>query len=226
MTRFASLIAVVTTAIFLAGISGIAPAAAVPALAALPIGKSATFHLTTQSDKPPAGGGASSTSNTIHFVRASATAFNVSVDGLQAGQIVLDQNGAPIVPSSLKKLLAPFSLVALLMSDAPHPAMQNSSWDVNVPIPLDGKTNNLPAIANLVSFSANGGTVTASGQTATDVRPMLREKPTTIAFNATLNFNGAMMLSSANSTVDVAINAGRLRTQHARSSWTLTLTGP
>jgi hypothetical protein len=203
-----------------------APATAASALANMPIGTGATYHVTTQTNKPALGGGSSSTNNVVHFKRVAMTAINVSVNGEQAGQITLDASGNPLVPAALKTIMAPFGLVGILMRGAPQPLAPNSSWSANVPIPLDGNTVNIPAVVGVSNYSANGGSVAANGHSSTSVRPMFRQKPTDIAFTAMMHFNAAHVLSSASSNVAMTINAGRLRTQHAGSSFTLTLTGP
>jgi hypothetical protein len=175
--------------------------------------------------KPAAGGGTTSTANDVRFTRAAATTFNVTVDGLQAGQITIGPGGAPNVPPSLKTIMAPFGLIGLLTQNAPQPLAPNSSWAASVPIPMNGQTSDVAAVVNVSRYSASGATIVANGQNAASVKKFVRAKPADINFVASMTYDAHHMLTGASSNVAVAIKAGPVRTQNVSSSWTLTLNG-
>ena len=154
----------------------VAGASAASPLAALPVGKSANYHLTTQNVKPPIDGGASSTDNYIRFTRTAVAAFSVQVDGAPAGQITLNADGTPNVSPALKKALAPFGEIALLMRGAPQPLAPNASWAANVDVPLAGDTDNVATTVAVAQLGASGASIVANGQNFTEVKPVLREK--------------------------------------------------
>jgi hypothetical protein len=199
------------------------PAVAASSLAAIPVGLSVNYHITTQTSKPPAEGGQQSSDTYVRLTRASANAFNVQVDGASAGQILLNGNGSLNVPPSLKKVFAPFGEAALLMQGAPRPLAPNSSWAANVPIPLSGSTDYVAATVSVTQASPTGATVVANGQNSTTVKPLIRQHPADVNFNAAMTYNNAGMLTYANSNVSVSIRAGAFRTKHVSSSWTLSL---
>jgi hypothetical protein len=205
--------------------SGIAAAAAASPLSAIAVGTSATYHLSTRSVKPAAGGGTTSTENDVRFTRAAVTTFNVTVDGLQAGQVTIGPSGNPNVPDSLKTIMAPFGLIGLLTRSAPQPIAPNSSWAATVPIPLNGQTSDVAAVVSVLHYSPSGATIVANGQNAASVKKFVRQKPADINFNASMTYDATHMLTGASSNVAVAIRAGALRTQNVSSSWTLTLKG-
>jgi hypothetical protein len=201
-----------------------APASAASPLAAIPVGQSVNYHLTTQSDKPEMQGGQSSASHFIRFTRISVTAFGVQIDGAPAGQITANEDGSFNIPQALKKPLAPFGEIALLTRGAPQPLAPNSSWAANVPVPLGDETDNVAATVAVSAMSASGATIVANGQNATSVQG-LRSHPADVDFNATMNYNAARMLTSANSNISVSVKKGAFRSKNATSSWTLTLAG-
>jgi hypothetical protein len=202
-----------------------APAAAASSLAAIPVGLSVNYHITTQTIKPPAEGGQQSSDNYLRLTRVSPTAFNVQVDGAPSGQILLNGNGSLNIPPALKKVFAPFGEAALLMRGALRPLAPNSSWAANVPIPLSGSTDYVTATVNVTQSSPTGTAVVANGQNSTTVKPLIRQHPADVNFNAAMTYNNAGMLTYANSNVSVSIKAGRFRTKHVSSSWTLSLAG-
>lgn len=202
-----------------------APASAASPLAAMPVGQSVNYHVTTQSDKPPVAGGATSTDNYVRIARASAATFNVQVDGAPAGQITVNPDGSLDIPPSLKKVLAPFGEAGLLMRGAPQPLAPNGSWAANVPVPLGDATDNVTATVSVAQLGANGATITANGQNATEVKPGLRAHPADVDYSATLHFNAAHMLTGANRTISVSVKKGALRSKNSSNSWTLTLAG-
>jgi hypothetical protein len=205
--------------------SGTAAAPAASPLSAIAVGTSATYHLSTQTVKPAVAGGATSTVNDVRFTRAAVTTFNVTVDGLQAGQITIGPSGAPNVPDALKTIMAPFGLIGLLTRNAPQPLAPNSSWAATVPIPLNGQTNDVAAVVSVARYSATGATIVANGQNAASVKKFVRQKPANINFNASMTYDATHMLTGASSNVAVAIQAGALRTQNVSSNWTLILKG-
>jgi len=211
--------------VFGLSLAGAAPAWAASALAAMPVGQSVNYHITTHSDKPPVAGGATSTDNYVRIARASATTFNVQVDGAPAGQIMLNPDGSLNVPASLKKVMAPFGEAGLLMRGAPAPLAPASSWAATVPVPLGDATDNVTATVGVSQYGANGATIVANGQNATEVKPGLREHPADVDYSATLHFNAAHVLTSANRTISVAVKKGAFRTKNSSNSWTLALAG-
>lgn len=202
-----------------------APAAAASALAAIPVSLSVNYHITTQTSKPPAEGGQQSTDTYVRITRASSTVFNVQVNGAPSGQILLNGNGSLNVPPPLKKVFAPFGEAALLMQGAPRPLAPNTSWAATVPIPLSGSTDYVTAMVSVTQSSPRGAAVVANGQNSTTVKPLIRQHPADVNFNAAMTYNNAGMLTYANSNVSVSIKAGAFRTKHVSSSWTLSLAG-
>ncbi len=199
-------------------------ASAASPLAAMPVGVAVTYHITTVANKPPAQGGATSSDSYVQIKRTSQTAFAITVDGAPKGDITLN-GGSLFVPPPLKKPLAPFGEVALLMKSAPKPLAANSAWAANLSIPIAGQTDNVAVTVSVSQFGKNGVTVVANGQNATDVRPALRSHQADAAYTATMRFNSGRVLTYATSNVNVSVQMGRLRSQHATENWTLSLAG-
>jgi hypothetical protein len=199
------------------------PAQAASALEAMPVGLTVNYHITTQTNKPPVEGGQHSTDNYLRIARTSATTFNVQLNGAPAGQLTVGGNGSLNVPPQLRSVFAPFREIALLMGGAPQPLAPNSSWAANVPIPMGSSSDNVATVMNVSQFSPSGANVVANGQNSTTVRPMIRQHPADVNFNASMSFNNARMLTFANSNISVAVRAGRFRTKHSSSSWTISL---
>ena len=202
------------------------PAAAASPLAAMPIGKSITYHVTAEADKPPAQGGNSSTDAYVQVKRTNASAFAVSLNGAPSGQITLNADGSLNVPSQLKKPLAPFGEVAMLMRSAPKPLAQGANWSASLPVPLSGQTDTIAVAVGVTQFGKNGATVVANGQNETEVRPALRAHPTDVAFTATMRFGAAHLLTYATSNLSVSVKLGAFRSKHLSDDWTLSLVGP
>ncbi len=202
------------------------PAAADSPLAMLPVGKSASYHIVTQTDAPVLSGDSGSSNSYVRIIRTSVTAFGVQINGAPAGQITLNADGTSNVPPQLKHVLAPFAQVTLLMSGAPQPLAPGGSWAANVPIPLGDSTDIVPATISVSQLSSAGATILASGQNSTAVKGGLRSKPTTVSLMTTMQYNASKILTSANSKVVISVKAGALRTKDVTSTWSLTFSGP
>jgi hypothetical protein len=216
MLRHLSLVAVAVVAVA-------TPALAANPLAALPIGKAVTYHITTDSVKPAAQGGETTSSTYLSITRATPATFNVTVNGAPAGQLTANPDGTMDVPDQLKKPLAPFGEMGLLMKGAPQPLAPNSSWAATVPIPLGDTTDNVTANVAVTEFGESGATMIATGQNATDVRPLVREKQANVTYSAMMHYNTMRVLTSARSSASVAVKAGMLRKKNFTSTWTMTL---
>jgi hypothetical protein len=190
-------------------------------LAAIPVGQSANYHLTSTTNSPDKG--AQSSSHYILIKRTAMTSFAVAVDGAPAGVIEVSPDGGAVVPPQLTSAMAPFGQVTLLMKGAPEPLAAGSNWVAALPVPLDGDTDNVATMMAVQQFGPGGATIAATGHESTTVKPMLRTKPTDITISASMNYNAARMLTYASSNVAIVIHTGKLRSKHAGSTWTLSL---
>ena len=204
-------------------VTGVAASAASP-LAGIPVGQSVNYRLSSTTTKPDSSPETSNHSITIR--RLAPTAFGISVDGAPAGQIAIDASGNPIVPPSLKKVLAPFGQVALLMRGAPQPLAAGANWSAALPVPIKDETDDVPLSVSVTQLAPTGATVVANGQNTTSVQAVVRDKPTEVTVSSTMIFNAAHVLTSASSNVSIVIHAGRVRTKHAGNTWSLSLAGP
>ena len=195
-------------------------ASAASPLAGIPVGKSVTYHITSQTAKPPAEGGQSSTNNYVRIVRNSPGAFAVQVDGAPAGEITANPDGSFNIPPGVKKVLAPFGEIAILTRSAPQPLAPNSAWAATVPVPIGDDTDNLTTTVAVSSFTSNGATIVASGQNNTSVQPLIRSKPADVNYNATMTYDQNHVLVGANRNISITIKDGAFRTKHITTSWT------
>jgi hypothetical protein len=189
----------------------------------LPVGKALTYHITAQSSKPAADGGSSSTDTYVQFTRDTPSSFAVRVNGAPAGELGVSPEGNPVIPQQLKKPLAPFEEIGLLLRGAPNPLAQNAGWATNVPVPLDDTTDQVTAAVTVTQFGPAGVTIVAGGQNSADVQRGLRDHPADVNFNAALHFNPNHVLAYANSNLSVVMHLGAFRTKHVSNSWTLSL---
>jgi hypothetical protein len=201
--------------------SAVAARAASP-LAAIPIGSSAKFHLTSQSNTPDSG--PQSASHYLNFKHTSQATLQVTVDGAPAGTITLEPDGSIQYPTNLKPLLAPFGEIGLFMRGAPQPLSPHASWSANLPVPVQDETDNVPVTVTVQQIGMGGATIAANGSSNTDVQPGVRKFPTNVNVNGTISFTAARTLSSANSTVAITVKMGRFgaRDKHFGNSWTIT----
>ena len=90
---------------------------------------------------------------------------------------------------------------------------------------IAGQTDNVAVTVGVSQLGKSGVTVVANGQNATDVRPALRSHQADAAYTATMRFNSGHVLTYATSNVNVSVQMGRFRSQHATENWTLSLAG-
>jgi len=191
-------------------------------LAAIPIGASAAYHVTTESNSPDSG--SHSSSHNVKFIRASATTIHVHLDGAPAGDISVVGGGSVYVPPNLQSVLKPFGEIALYMRGAPTPLSASSSWAANVPVPIEGTTDNVAVVLTVTTIDHNGATVVGNGGNTTEVQPGLREFPTSVSVKTTMQFTPAHTLGSATRGINIVIHTGRfgVREKNASDSWTIT----
>ncbi len=194
------------------------PALAAPPMATLPVGTAVTYHMTSQSTTQS---GPQSASHSVRFQKASPTSFTVTLDGVPAGTITM-ANGSVNVPPNLKDALKPFGQISLFLRGAPQPLAPGASWSVNLPVPLEDGTDNVPVTMSVTSLSAAGATIAGTGSNSTSVQPHVREFPTDVSVRTSMTFNASRSLTSATSTVTVVVHTGRRgRTKQLGSSWTI-----
>lgn len=191
-------------------------------LAAIPIGTSAAYHVTTESTSPDSG--SKSSSHNVKFIRASTTTIHVHLDGAPAGDITIESGGSVDVPPSLQDVLKPFGEVATYMRGAPAPLSPSSSWAANLPVPIEGTTDNVAVVLTVTTINYNGSTIVGNGANTAEVRPGLREFPTSVSVKTTMQFTPAHTLGSATRGINIVVHTGRLgvREKNASDSWTIT----
>lgn len=198
------------------------PASAASPLSAMPVGTSVKYQVATQSSSPD--GGQQSSSHVVAFTRTAPAAIAVSIDGAPQGTITLSAGGSPSIPPNLKTALAPFGEIAAYMKGAPQPLAPNASWAANLPVPVNGQTDNVPVVLTVTQMGPGGATVSGSGGNSTEVQPHLRDFPATVSVNATIRFTAAKTIASATRTVTIDVKMGRRdrRSKSFGSSWTMT----
>jgi hypothetical protein len=208
----------------LAGVAAVAvvsapmTARAGSALAAIPVGRTMTYHVTTQSVGKD---GAQNSNHYVKFTHTSPTTFSVSVDGAP-GQTISMAYGSLNVPPQLKSVLKPFMQIGLLLKGAPQPLSANASWSVNLPVPLDDQTVNVPMYMRATHASQSHATILGSGSGSTAVRPGVREFPTNVTAASNITLGSDLTIASASSSVNIVIHMGRFgREKNYSSSWTI-----
>ncbi len=197
-----------------------APVQAASPLAALTIGSSINYHVTTESNTPE--NGTQSASHNVAFMRTSPSTIQVSLDGAPAGNITLSGDGNVSVPPNLKNALTPFGEIALYMRGAPRPLSLNASWAATLPVPVKDQTDEVPLVFAVTQLGAGGATITGNGSNAAEVQRLVRSMPANISVTTTMHFSPVRTLSSATRTVSITVKAGRFGPEkHYGSSWTI-----
>jgi hypothetical protein len=197
-------------------------AAAASPLAALPIGSSIKYHITTQSVSQD--GSQQNSSHFVRFKRVAESAIQVTLDGAPAGEITIG-NGANVqIPPGLQSVLAPFREIALYMRGAPRPLSANASWAATLPVPIKDQTDDVAVVLSVTNFGMSGATVVAKGGNSTDVQPRLRSFPADVSVHASLQFSAGKVLTSASRTVSIDVKVGRFgaRQKHGGDTWSVT----
>jgi hypothetical protein len=200
------------------------PAPAATLLAAIPVGSSENYHVTTQSATPQ---GPKSSNNYVQIKRSAPTVFAVSIDGAAPVIVTVNGFGQPTsyLPQELRVVMTPFTEVAKLMAGAPQPMAPNSAWGATLPVPVDGQTDTVPLSVSVPQFSSTGMTVVAAGQSSTEVQPGVRAFPTGVSVNATMFYNATGLLTQASGATSIVIHKRLRRTDHFGNNWTVSLVG-
>jgi hypothetical protein len=111
-----SVVGFMLAGLLMAAVSLPLPASAGSALAAIPVGRTMTYHLTSQSVTQS---GPQSASHYIKFTHSAPASFTVSVDGAPGQTISVGANGTLNAPRQLKDVLKPFAQIGLLLRGAP-----------------------------------------------------------------------------------------------------------
>jgi hypothetical protein len=193
-------------------------------LAALPVGASVKFHLTSQTTDQS---GTQNASHYVSFTRMSPGTIGVTLDGAPGGKIVLQGGNATLPPQS-QDALKPFGLIATLLRGLPKPPANGASWSANVAIPVGDQTDNLPVVMTVTQLSPQRVTIVGTGNNATGVQHGARSLPADVGLNATIALNANGTLSSASGSTTIGIHAGRggRRDKQFGSSWTITRVNP
>jgi hypothetical protein len=203
---------------FAVAISSPLIASAGSALSSIPIGRTTTYHVTTQAVTES---GPQSTSHYVKFTHTAPTSFSVSVDGAP-GQTISIGPGGLSAPPQLKNALKPFAEIGLLLRGAPQPASVNASWTANLPVPVEGNTDNVPVTMTVTQASHTHATIVGSGGNSTDVRPGVRQFPTDVSVTSNIGLGPNFTIASATSNVSIVVHVGRLgRDKKFSSSWTI-----
>ena len=195
------------------------PASAGSALAAIPVGRTMTYHVTSQSVTQS---GPQSGSHYIKFTHTTPTSFSVSVDGAPGQTIAMGANGSLNVPPQLKTVLAPFAQIGLLLRGAPQPLSANATWSVNLPVPIGDDTVNVPMIMRALQAAHTHATIAGSGSGSTKIQPGVRQFPTNVNATTNVSLGADFTIASASSNVTIVVHVGRLgREKQYSSSWTI-----
>jgi hypothetical protein len=190
------------------------------ALAAIPIGRTMTYHVTSQSVTE---NGPQSASHYVKFTHSALTSFTVSVDGAPGETISLGGSGTLNVPPQLKSALGPFAMIGQLLRGAPQPLSVSASWAANLPVPVEGQTDNVPMVVTVTQASHTQASIVGNGSNSTSVRPGVREFPTDVSVNTTIGLGPDFTIASATSKISIVVHIGRLgRDKNYSSSWTIT----
>jgi hypothetical protein len=195
------------------------PASAGSALAAIPVGRTMTYHVTSQSVTQS---GPQSASHYIKFTHSTPTSFSVSVDGAPVQTISIGANGTLNVPPQLKDVLKPFAQIGLLLRSAPQPLSANATWSVNLPVPIDNDTVNVSMVMRSLQTSHTHATIAGSGSGSTKIQPGVRQFPTNVNATTNIGLGADFTIASASSNVTIVVHVGRLgREKQYGSSWTI-----
>ena len=184
---------------------------------ALPVGQSATFRITSQTND-------SQNQDVVGFTRINPTTFNVSVNGAAPVPVELNPGGNIAVPQAASRALAPFKQIAVIMRGAPQPLERGSSWLADMPIPVRDQTDTVPLVVTVASFGPGGMTVHAQGQDATFSRKRLRETREAINVSYVITFGPGKTVTYAEGNIGVDASR-RFISKEFGSTWTLTRTG-
>ena len=197
------------------------PAGAVGPLAAIPVGSTVTYRVTSESDAPETG--SQSATHYVQFDRVAVTQMNVAIDGAPSGAITINSDGTPAISQQLMKPLKPFFELGLLMRGAPEPLADGAAWSTNLAIPIKDQTDNVPVVMSIVQEGSAGTSIVGRGSNDTSVQPGLRDFPATVTVTSNILLNAGQTLASATTSVSVAVRVGKIRdkTKNFGSSWTI-----
>jgi hypothetical protein len=214
-----SVVAFASAGLLVATVTAPLPAAAGSALAAIPVGRTMTYHVTSQSVTQS---GPQSASHYIKFTHSTPTSFSVSVDGAPGQTISAGANGTLNVPPQLKDVLKPFAQIGLLLKSAPQPLSANATWSVNLPVPIDNDTVNVSMLMRSLQASHTHATISGSGSGSTKIQPGVRQFPTNVNATTNIALGADFTIASASSNVTIVVHFGRLgREKQYSSSWTI-----
>jgi hypothetical protein len=200
---------------------GTLSAQAAPPLAALQVGTSARYKVTTQSNTP--NNGTQSETHTVIFRRVSPTSIRVRVDGASAGNLTVGSDGTVEMPANPPTALVPFAQIAILMRAAPTPLAADNTWTANLAVPVKDQTDNVGVVLKATQLEENALTVTGTGSNTFNLQVGNQSRPVDVTVNATMTYGANHTLTSATSTTSAIVHAGPngRRRNHYGSSWTI-----
>lgn len=211
-----------TAGIFVvAAIAATMPARAASPLAAIPVGSSAKYKVTTQTmgaKKRP-----KSAVHNVVFTRTSQSAIDVQVDRKKSGTITVGSNGTATVPSQLQTALAPFSMIETLMHAAPSPVAADNTWTAVTAVPVGDETDNVSVTLKVTQLSEGTLTVTGAGNNTMDVAVGSGMATANVTVNATMSYGANHELTSASGSATATV-PGKKKKGGGQfgTSWTIT----
>jgi hypothetical protein len=211
-----------TASIFVvAAIAATVPVRAASPLAAIPVGSSASYKLTTQTmgaKKRP-----KSAVHNVVFTRTSQTAIGVKVDRKKSGTITVGTDGTLTVPSDLQTALGPFNMIESLMHSAPSPVAADNTWTAVTAVPVGDQTDNVSVTLKVTQLSEGTLTVTGSGNNTMDVTVGTGTQTANVTVNATMSYGSNHELTSASGSATATV-PGKKKQGGGQfgTSWTIT----
>jgi len=204
-----------------AAIAATAPVQAASALAAIPVGSSATYKVTTQTmgaKKKP-----KSAVHNVVFTRTSQNAIDVRVDRKKSGTITVGSNGTLTVPSELQTALGPFNMIEALMRSAPSPVAADNTWTAVTAVPVGDQTDNVSVTLKVTQLSEGTLTVTGAGNNTMDVTVGSGTQTANVTVNATMSYGANHELTSASGSATATV-PGKKKKGGGQfgTSWTIT----
>lgn len=214
---------ILTALIFaIAAIGATVPVRAGSPLAAIPVGSSAKYKVTTHTmgaKKKP-----KSSVHNVVFTRMSQNAIDVRVDRKKSGTITVGSSGTVTVPSELQTALGPFTMIEALMHSAPSPVAADNTWTAVTPVPVGDQTDNVSVTLKVTQLTEGALTVTGAGNNTMDVAAGPAGTQTAnVTVNATMSYGANHELTSASGSA-MATVPGKKKQGGGQfgTSWTIT----
>lgn len=204
-----------------AAIAAAAPARAASPLAAIPVGSSAKYKVTTQTmgaKKRP-----KSAAHNVAFMRTSKSAIDVQIDRKKSGTITVGSNGTVTVPSELQTALGPFTMIEALMRAAPSPVAADNTWTAVTAVPVGDQTDNVSVTLKVTQLSEGTLTVTGAGNNTMDVAVGAATQTANVTVNATMSYGANHELTAASGSATATV-PGKKKKGGGQfgTSWTIT----